>query len=93
MILVRKAKNEKMVNIDQKNVYLKSQYLAHNAEERTFIPNIPGEENLYELMSVAPQFMNCRLNVTYFFKNHEIIFKYFDEETQTPWKHAFFFYM
>ena len=30
------------------------------------------------------------LNTTYFFKNHEILFKYFDEETQTPWKHAVF---
>ena len=41
-------------------------------------------------MSVAPKLMNCRVNTTYFFKNHEILFKYFDEETQTPWKHAFF---
>ena len=45
--------------------------------------------NLYKLMSVAPKLMNCRVNVTYFFKNHEILFRYFDEETQTPWKHAF----
>ena len=46
--------------------------------------------NLYKLMSVAPKLMNCRVNTTYFFKNHEILFKYFDEETQTPWKHAVF---
>ena len=46
--------------------------------------------NLYKLMSVAPKLMNCRVNTTYFFKNHEILFKYFDEETQTPWKHPFF---
>ena len=45
--------------------------------------------NLYQLMSVAAKLMNCRVN-TYFFKNYEILFKYFDEETQTPWKHAFF---
>ena len=35
-----------MVNIDEIIFYLKSQYLAHNAEERTFIPNIPSEENM-----------------------------------------------
>ena len=46
VILVRKVKNEKMVNIDEIIFYLKSQYLAHNAEERTFIPNIPSEENM-----------------------------------------------
>ena len=45
--------------------------------------------NLYKLMSVAPKLMNCRVNTTYFFKNHEILFKYFDGETQTSWKHAF----
>ena len=46
--------------------------------------------NLYKLMSVALKFMNCRVETRYFFKNHEILFKYFDEmETQTPWKHAF----
>ena len=161
VILVLKIKNEKRVNIDEIIFYLKSQYLEHNDEERTFIPNIPREENmpsfeaiigylktflkfikedenmglenktliggwllmaskvykrqnlscrfedwlyeeckikrqtsynyrnLYKLMSVAPKLMNCRVNTTYFFKNHEILFKYFDEETQTPWKHAF----
>ena len=41
-------------------------------------------KNLYKLMSVAPKLMNCRVNVTYLFKNHEILVKYFDEETQTP---------
>ena len=45
--------------------------------------------NLYKLMSVAPKLINCRANVTYFSKNHEILFKYFDDETQAPWKHAF----
>ena len=43
VILVRKVKNEKMVNIDEIFFCLKSQYLAHNAKERTFIPNIPSE--------------------------------------------------
>ena len=46
--------------------------------------------NLYKLMRVAPKSMNSRVNRTYFFKNYEILFKYFDEmETQTLWKHAF----
>ena len=46
VILVCKVKNEKMVNIDKIIFYLKSQYYAHNDEERTFIPNIPSEENI-----------------------------------------------
>ena len=46
--------------------------------------------NLHKLMNVAPQLNNCRVNTTYFVKNHEILFKYFDEsETQTPWKDVF----
>ena len=160
VILVRKVKNQKVVSIEEIIFYLKSQYLEHNPQDRTFIPNIPSEEpsfeaitgylktfsksikedenmglknktliggwilitskvyrrqnlscpfedwlyeecrikrqtsynyrNLYKLMSVAPKLMNCRVNVTYFFKNHEILCKYFDEETQTPWKHVFY---
>ena len=46
VILVRKLKNEKVVNIDEIIFYLKSQYLAHNDEQRTFIPNIPSGENM-----------------------------------------------
>ena len=46
--------------------------------------------NLYKLMSVASKLMNYRVNVTYFFKTHEILCKYFDEDTQTPWKHVFY---
>ena len=45
--------------------------------------------NLYKLMSVGSKLINCMVNVTYFFKNHEILLKYFDE-AQTPWKHEFF---
>ena len=161
VILIRKVKNEKMVNIDEVIFYLKSQYLAHSDEQRHFIQlpseeNIPSFEaitdylktfpksikedenmilkkktvlggwisvaakvyrrensscrfedwlyeecrikrqtsynyrNLYKLMSFAPKLMNCRVNVTYFFKNHEIFFRYFDQETEAPCKHAFF---
>ena len=46
VILVRKVKNEKMVNIDETIFHLKSQYLAHNDKERTFIQQIPSEENM-----------------------------------------------
>ena len=46
--------------------------------------------NLYKLMSVAPKLMNCRVNMTYFVKSHEILLNYFEEnEEQIPWKHEF----
>ena len=35
-----------MVNIDEIFFYLKSQYLTHNEEQRTFIQNIPSQENM-----------------------------------------------
>ena len=41
--------------------------------------------NLFKLMSVVLKLMNCRVNTTYFVKNHGILLKYFDElETQAP---------
>ena len=41
-------------------------------------------------MGVAPKLMNCRVNMTYFVKNHEILINYFEEnEEQIPWKHEF----
>ena len=159
MILVRKAKNQKVINIEEIIFYLKFQYLEHNPQGRTFTPNILSEEpsfqaitgnlktfsksikehkkiglknesliggwlltaaniyrrqnfsfrfedwlykkcgikrqtsynyrNLYKLMSVAPKLMNCKISITYFYKNHEILFKYF-VDAQTPWKHEFF---
>ena len=46
VILVRKVKNEKIVNVDQIIFSLKSQYLTHNDEERTFTEDIPSEENM-----------------------------------------------
>ena len=46
VILVLKIKNEKRVNIDEIIFYLKFQYLEHNDEERTFIPNISSKENM-----------------------------------------------
>ena len=35
-----------MVNVDEIIFYLKSQYLAHNEEQRTFIQHIPSEGNI-----------------------------------------------
>ena len=46
--------------------------------------------NPFNLMSTAPKKINCKINATYFVKNHEIILNYSNElETQTPWNHAF----
>ena len=48
-------------------------------------------KNLYKLMSVAAKLLNCRVNMTYFVKNHEILFTYFEEnEEQISWKHKFY---
>ena len=38
-------------------------------------------------MRSAPKLMNCRVNMTYFVKNHEILMNYF-EENEEPWKHS-----
>ena len=43
--MVRKVKNEKMVNTDEIIFYLKSQYLARNDEQRNVI-QLPSEENI-----------------------------------------------
>ena len=51
VILVRKVKNEKMVNIAEIIFYLQSHYSAHNSHERTFIPNIPSEEPSFEAIT------------------------------------------
>ena len=42
--------------------------------------------DLYELMSVAPKLLNCRVNMTYFAKNHEVLMTYF-KSRQIAWKH------
>ena len=33
-------------------------------------------------MGVAPKLMNCRVNMTYFVKNHEILINYFEENEE-----------
>ena len=45
-------------------------------------------KNLYKLMRPAPKLLNCRVNITFFVKNHEILFNDSEEnEEQIPWKH------
>ena len=51
VILVCKAKNQKFINVEQLIFHLRSQYLEHNCEDRTFIPNIPSEEPSFEAIA------------------------------------------
>ena len=51
VILVRKAKNKKVVSIEEIIFYLKSQYLEHNPQDRTFIPKILSEESSFEAIT------------------------------------------
>ena len=45
-------------------------------------------KNLYKFMRLAPQLLNCRVNMTFFVKNHDILFSYFEEsQEQTPCRH------
>ena len=38
-------------------------------------------------MRLAPKLLNCRVNMTFFVKNHEILFNHIEEnEEQIPWK-------
>ena len=37
-------------------------------------------KNLYKLMRLAPKLLNCRVNMTFFVKNHKIVFSYFEEK-------------
>ena len=48
VILVRKAKNQKVINIEEIIFYLKSHYLEHNPEDRTFISHNPSKEPSFE---------------------------------------------
>ena len=34
--------------------------------------------NLYKLMSVVPKLLNCRVNMTHFVENYEILLGYFE---------------
>ena len=48
--LIQKVKSVKTVNIHEIIFYLKSKYLAHNEEPRSFINDIPREEPSFEAM-------------------------------------------
>ena len=49
---------------------------------------IHNYKNLYKLMKLAPKSLNCRVNTTYFVKNHEVLFNHLeDSEEHIPWKH------
>ena len=40
-------------------------------------------------MRIAPRLMNCRVNMTHFVLNHDILFNYFNEENEEQsWKHG-----
>ena len=45
-------------------------------------------KKLYRLMIIATKLFNCRVNMTYFVKNHDILLNYFQEIEQIPWKHS-----
>ena len=51
ILLIRKEKIEKTVNIDEIFFYLKSIYSTHNEEPRTFINDIPTGEPSFEAMT------------------------------------------
>ena len=36
-------------------------------------------KNLYKLMRLALKLLNCRVNMTFFAKSHEILFNHFEE--------------
>ena len=40
-------------------------------------------------MWIAPKLCGCRVNMTYFIKNHKSLTTYFQNEGQTSWKHQF----
>ena len=79
VILVRKVKNDKIVNIDEIIFYLKSQYLVHNSRERTFIPNIPERRKHAFLWSNNWLFEN-------FFKIYKGGWKHGSQEQDSHWR-------
>ena len=45
-------------------------------------------KNFYKLMRSARKLMNCRVNMTYFVKNHGTLMNYFEESKEQLWKHS-----
>ena len=63
VILVRKVKNAKMVNVGEIIFYLKSQYLAHNEERRTFIQHTRNEENMPSSEAITGYLKTCSKSI------------------------------
>ena len=51
VLLIRKEKRKKTVNIDEVIFHLKSVYSTHNEEPKTFIDDIPTDEPSFEAMT------------------------------------------
>ena len=51
VLLIRKEKSRKTVNIDEIIFYLRSMYSTHNEEPKTFIDDIPTEEPSFEAIT------------------------------------------
>ena len=76
---------------------IKGKNLSHqfedwiNRECKIKKQTIYNYRNLYKFMSVVRKLLNCRVNMTYFTKNYEILLGYFEEnEEQIPWKHIIY---
>ena len=52
-----------MVNVDEIIFYLKSQYLAHNEEQRTFIQHIPSERNIHFFEAITGYLKTCSKSI------------------------------
>ena len=57
VLLIRKEKIEKTVNIDEIIFYLKSMYSTHNEEPRTFIDDIPTDKPSFEATTNVSKMM------------------------------------
>ena len=51
VLLIRKEKSKKTVNIDEIIFHLKSMYSTHNAQPRTLINDIPTKESSFEAIN------------------------------------------
>ena len=51
VLLIRKEKSRKTVNIEEIIFYLKSMYSTHNEEPKTFIDDTPTEEPSFEAIT------------------------------------------
>ena len=60
-------------------------YREHGMKKQTSY----NYKDLYKLMKIAPKLMNCRVYMTCFVLNHDILFNYFSEGNEKQrWKHS-----